>query len=70
MTKEFYKTIWNELNDIFIDSVSDTKEKGHLSTSQRHAIIRLTGKKYEDKVFIQNGRPISFKKCKFKKSLE
>ena len=44
-TKEFYVTFWNELKEIFIDSVSETKEKGHLSTSQRQAIIRLTEKK-------------------------
>ena len=44
-TKEFYEAFWIELTDIFIDSVSETKEKGHLSTSQRQDIIRLIKKK-------------------------
>ena len=35
VTKEFYETFWNELKEIFVDSVSGAKEKGYLSTSQR-----------------------------------
>ena len=42
LTKQNYETFWNELKKIFLDSVSETKEKGHLGTSQRQAIIRLT----------------------------
>ena len=37
----------------------ETKEKGHLSISQRQAIIKLIGKKDGDKRFIKNWRPIS-----------
>ena len=59
MTKEFYKTFGDELKEIFVDFVRDTKEIGHLSTSQRQAIIRLTGKKDRDKRFIKNQRTIS-----------
>ena len=59
LTKEFHETFWNELKEIFIDSVSETKEKGHLSTSQRQAIIRLIEKKDKEKRFTQNWRPIS-----------
>ena len=28
LTKEFYATFWNELKEIFVDSVSEAKEKG------------------------------------------
>ena len=60
LTKQFYetflKTLWKE---IFIDSVSVTKEKGHFSTSKRQAIIRLIKKKDKDKGFMQNWTPIS-----------
>ena len=28
-TKEFYETFWEELKKIFVDSVSETKEKWH-----------------------------------------
>ena len=45
LTKEFYETFWNELIEIFIDSVSGTKEKRYLRTSQRQAINRLIEKK-------------------------
>ena len=41
LTKEFYETFWNEPEEMFVDSVSETKEKGNLCTSQRHAIIKL-----------------------------
>ena len=33
LTKEFYETFWNELKEIFVDSVLEAKEKGHLSIS-------------------------------------
>ena len=32
--KEFYDTFQNELKEIFIDFVTETKEKGNLITSQ------------------------------------
>ena len=35
LIKEFYETLWNERKEIFTDSVSETKEKGRLSTSQK-----------------------------------
>ena len=28
LTKELYQTFWNEMKAIFVDSVSETKEKG------------------------------------------
>ena len=51
LAKEFHKKNWNELKEIFVDSVSETIEKGHLSTYQRQ-------KKDIDKRFIQNWREI------------
>ena len=51
--------MWTELTEIFVDSVSEAKEKGILSTSQRQAIIKLIEKKDRDKRFIQYLRPIS-----------
>ena len=45
LRKEFYETFFNELKEIFINSMLETKEKRHLSTSQRMAIIRLIEKK-------------------------
>ena len=47
VTKEFYETFWNELKEISVDFVLETKEKGHFSISQRSAINKLTEKKEE-----------------------
>ena len=44
---------------IFVNSVKEAEEIGHLSTSQREAIIKLIEKKDRDKRFIKNWRPIS-----------
>ena len=59
LTKEFYETFWTELKEIFVDSESEAKEKGILSTPQRQAIIKLIEKKDRDDKFIQKWRPIS-----------
>ena len=59
LTKEFYETFWEDLKEIFLNSVPEAKEIGHLSTSQRQAIIKLIEKKDRDKRFIRNWRPIS-----------
>ena len=65
--KEFYETFLNELKEIFVDSVSEAKEKGNLSTSQRQAIIKLIEKKDGNKRFIQNWRLISLLNVDLKK---
>ena len=41
LTKEFYETLQNELKEIFVDCVSEAKEKGNLSASQRQAKKRI-----------------------------
>lgn len=55
LTKEFYKTFCNELKEIFVESVSESKEKGHLRASQRQAIIKEIQKKTEIKVSRKTG---------------
>lgn len=30
LTKNFYETCWNELQEIFVENVSEAKEKGNL----------------------------------------
>ena len=44
LTKEFYETFWDELKKIFVNSVKEAKEIGHLSTPQRQAILKLIEK--------------------------
>ena len=41
LTKEFNDIFWNELKDAFLDSVLETKDKGHLNTSQKQAIRQI-----------------------------
>ena len=55
LTKEFYETFWTELKEIFVDSVSEAKEKGILSTSQRQAIIKLIEKRIETRDSFKTG---------------
>ena len=38
--EELCETFWNELKEIFVDSVLEAKEKGHLGISQRQTIIK------------------------------
>ena len=54
LTREFYGIFWNELKEIFVDFVSEAKERGHLSTSQRHNIVKLIEKKGRDKRVSKN----------------
>ena len=59
LTKEICETFWDQLKEIFVNSAIEAQEIGHLSTSQRQAIIKLIKKKDRDKRFIKNSRPIS-----------
>ena len=51
-------TFWNEIKNIFKNSLRESKRLKALSTSQRQAIIRLIEKPNKDKRFISNWRPI------------
>ena len=57
LTKEFYETFWSELKEIFVDSVSEAKEKRILSTSQRQGIIKLIEKGIEIRYLFKAGDP-------------
>ena len=54
LTKEFYETFWNKLKEIFVDSLLEAKEKGHLYISQRQTIIKLIEKKDRNEKPIKN----------------
>ena len=59
LTKEFYCIFWNEIKNIFINSLRKSKFLTTLSTSQRQVIIRPIKKPNKDKRFISNWTPIS-----------
>ena len=48
------------MKEIFVDSLLETKEKGHLSLSQRQAIIKLIERKDKDKRFIKTRDPFLY----------
>ena len=49
LTKEFYEKFWNEIKNLFMNSIMEAREKKKLSTSQRQAVIKLIEKKERDK---------------------
>lgn len=56
---EFYQTFWNDIEDIFMESVLDGFDKGEMSISQRQAILILIKKEGKDERELKNWRPIS-----------
>ena len=59
VTKEFYKTFWEDLKKPMCDSIKKAFHRGELSHSQKQATIKLIEKKDRDKKLIKNWRPIS-----------
>ena len=59
LIKEFYEHFRDDLKFYFINSLKQSKINGHLSISQRQAIIKLIAKKDRGKRFVKNWRPIS-----------
>ena len=58
LTKEFYKTFWDELKIQFIASFRKSFLKEEFNNHQKQVLIRLIEKKDKDKRLIQNWRPI------------
>ena len=59
LTVEFYKTFWNSIENLVVDSLNYSYECAELSNTQKQAIITLIEKKGKDKRNIGNWRPIS-----------
>ena len=59
VTKEFYKTFWEDLKKPMCASITKAFHRGELSHSQKQATIKLIEKKDRDKKLIKNWRPIS-----------
>lgn len=56
---EFYKTFWNLVGNISVDSLNESFVKGEMSSSQKQAVITLIEKKDQDRCDLKNWRPIS-----------
>ena len=59
LTKEFYYTFSDDMEDTFNKSLKESKKLKHFCASQRQAIIELLEKPNKDKRYISNWRPIS-----------
>ena len=59
LTKELYCCFWNDINDIFMKSLCESKKLKQLCVSQRQAIIKLLEKPNKDKRYVANWRSIS-----------
>ena len=59
LTKEFYVCFFEEIKQFLIEALSESFNKGQLSTSQLTSHDNLNGKKDKDKRMIKNWRPIS-----------
>ena len=59
LTVECYKTFWNSIGNLLVDSLNHSYECGELSNAQKQAVITLIEKKGKDKRNICNWWPIS-----------
>ena len=56
---EFYKTFWNSVGVFMTEVFNHSFELGQMSNSQQQAVITLIDKKGNDRMFLENWRPIS-----------
>ena len=59
LTVEFYKQFWEDIKNVYFESIAYSISVGFLSASQKQAIIKLLEKRDKDKRFVGNWRPIS-----------
>ena len=59
LTKKFYQTFWQDVEDIFFNSLQESKRLNYPCTSQRQAIIKLLEKPNKEQRYVSNWRPIS-----------
>ena len=63
---EFYKVFWNDISDLFLNSINYAYRSSQLSVTQRRGIIKLIPKKDAEPNLIKNWRPISLLNCDYK----
>ena len=56
---EFYKKFWHLLGHGLVETFNAAFDSGHMSTSQKQALITLIDKKDQDRTLLSNWRPIS-----------
>lgn len=66
ITPEFYLAFWDLLHETFYDSIMFSLAQGSLSQEQRTGIITLIPKKCQDRLLLNNWRPITLLNTDFK----
>ena len=56
---EFYRSFWDVIGQIMVDSFNYAFENGSLSITQKLGVVSLIPKKDKDKNYLKNWRPIS-----------
>ena len=59
LSKEFYECLWKEIKKPFLASSHKAFLNQELCSSQKQSPIKMLEKKYKDRRFIKNWRPIS-----------
>ena len=59
LSKEFYVCFFNEIHTYLLNTINCSFSCGHMTSSQRQAMITLIEKKGRDKRLLKNWRPIS-----------
>ena len=57
---EFYKVFWNDISDLFLNSINYAYRSGQLSVTQRRGIIKLIPKKDAEPNLIKIGAPYNY----------
>ncbi len=65
-TAEFYKFFWVDIKELVVNSLNFGYSIGNLSIEQSRGIISLLPKKYKDKLYLNNWRPISLLNIDYK----
>ena len=65
---EFYKVFWNDISDLFLNSINYAYRIGQLSVTQRRGIVKLIPKK--DAEIIKFWHPISVPNWEYKIAAE
>lgn len=66
LTPEFYILFWDQLHQLFYDSIMFSLDQGRLSEEQHAGIITLIPKKAQDRLQLSNWRPITLLNADFK----
>ena len=66
ITVEFYKIFWNNIKELYANSINYSFETGSLTELQMQSIITIFPKQNKDLTILDNWRPISLLNVDYK----